>query len=75
MTVFDSHLYRDPMQVLEAKQNAAERKAKQCGDCVHKVSVTFKGETANRCTQKWQIYGRRCDHYEQKQNLKPKGDL
>lgn len=68
-------MYQDPMRVLEAKQNAAERKAKQCGDCVHAVSVTFKGERAIRCTQKWQTYGRRCEHHEIKNINDKKGQL
>jgi hypothetical protein len=73
MTVYDSHQYRDPMLVLEQKQNAAERKAKQCGGCANTVTMTFKSEKVIRCTQKWQVYGRRCEYFEQKQISKQQG--
>lgn len=60
MTVYDAHMYGDPMLILERKEQAALRKVQQCGDCIH-VKMIFKGEP--RCTVKWQTFGFRCSQY------------
>ena len=65
MKVFDSWLYGDPEKVLERKQEEAARKHKECGDCIHKQSLEFRGEIGHFCEFKRHVYGvKRCDLYE-----------
>lgn len=69
MTVLDNWMYGDPERVLERKQEAELRKAKACGDCIHKRSMEFKGEVAHFCSFKRHQYGRRCELFEIKKGL------
>lgn len=39
----DSYMYGDPEKVLIRKQEAELKKAKACGDCIHRRSLEFKG--------------------------------
>ena len=61
---FDSYLYGDPERVLIRKQEAELKKAKACGDCVHRRTIEFKGETLNHCEYKRRQYGRGCELFE-----------
>lgn len=56
----DSHLYGDPMIILERKQQARIRKDEQCGACIFKS--IFKGEPY--CAKSRQTYGHRCFNYQ-----------
>lgn len=57
----DANQFKDPMLVLERKQEAQLRKVQQCGDCIH-VKMIFQGQP--RCTVKYQRFGFRCTFYE-----------
>ena len=57
----DASQFKDPMLVLERKQEAQLRKVAACGDCIH-VKMIFQGQP--RCTVKWQTFGYRCTNYE-----------
>ena len=61
---FDSYLYMDPEKVAIRREEDALRKHRACGDCVHRRSVEFQGETWNGCEYKRHQYGRRCDLHE-----------
>lgn len=58
--------YGNPEAVAIRRQEEALRKAKACGDCVHKRSMEFKGEVAHFCSFKRHQYGRRCELFEMK---------
>lgn len=62
----DSYIYGDPERVLMRKQEAELKKAKACGDCIHRRTLEFKGEVFNHCEYKRHVYGKRCDLYEVK---------
>ena len=64
MTVLDAWQYGDPATVLERKQEMELRKAKACGDCVHKRSAEFRTEVVHFCAFKRHVYGVRCDLYQ-----------
>ena len=64
MTVLDAWQYGDPEKVAIRKQEDALRKARACGDCMHKRSIELKGEMAHHCIFKRHVYGTRCDLYE-----------
>ena len=57
----DASQFKDPMIVLQQKQEAQLRKVAACGDCIH-VKMIFQGQP--RCTVKWQTFGYRCTNYE-----------
>ena len=59
----DSHMYRNPMHVLQDKQAQAARKAKACGGCPHAQQRIFLGQEQVVCTMARQTYGVRCHHY------------
>ena len=58
----DANQFKDPMLVLERKQEAQLRKVAACGDCIH-VKMIFQGQP--RCTVKWQTFGRRCTYFSE----------
>ena len=61
---YDSFMYGDPETVAIRRQEEAQRKARACGDCIHKRSVEFRGEVGHFCEFKRKVYGRRCDLFE-----------
>ncbi|MBC7620612.1 MAG: hypothetical protein H7293_16780 [Candidatus Saccharibacteria bacterium] len=68
MTVLDSWLYGNPETIAIRKEEAELRKARACGDCVHRRSEEFQGEVWNFCEFKRKRYGTRCDLYEAKKS-------
>jgi hypothetical protein len=60
----DAYMYGDPEKVAIRKQEEAQRKAKACGDCIHKRCVEFRGELGYFCEYKRHQYGKRCELYE-----------
>lgn len=60
----ESWMYGDPEKVAIRKEEEALRKARACGDCVHRRSEEFMGEVWNFCEYKRRQYGRRCDLFE-----------
>jgi len=56
----DAKDYRDPFEVLAAKQAQAARKHEQCGQCIHASRGIFKGQDMPVCTQARQTYGYHC---------------
>jgi hypothetical protein len=58
--------FADPERVLMRKQEEALRKARACGDCIHKRSIEFMGEMWNICEYKRRQYGKRCELFETK---------
>lgn len=58
-----SHMYADPQEVLERKQEHELRKS--CIGCIHGFKMEFaKGVIANGCS-KGKPYGRRCKLYQE----------
>ena len=56
-----AYLYRNPMEVLEQKQ---ERELKRsCVGCVHVFQVEFKGVAESACN-KGKVFGKRCKLYK-----------
>lgn len=64
----DAWQYGDPERVAIRKEEEALRKAKACGDCVHKRSIEFRGEVGHFCEFKRWVYGdgNRCNLKETK---------
>jgi len=62
----DAWQFGDPEKVAIRKQEDALRKAKACGDCIHRQSIDFRGETWHACTYKRRVYGIRCELFETK---------
>lgn len=60
----EAWLYGNPETVAIRKQEDALRKARACGDCVHKRSIEFQGEMWHTCSYKRRQYGKRCDLFE-----------
>ena len=60
----DSYMYGDPEKVLIRKQEIEAKKAKACGECIHKRSVEFRGEVGHFCEFKRHVYGKRCELYQ-----------
>ena len=61
----DAHQYRDPMLVLEAKQEAAAKRKSKCGRCIHYQTLVLNFELHHGCTLKrrnWQA----CTYFETK---------
>jgi len=56
----DANQFKDPMIVLQQKQEAQLRKVAACGDCIH-VKMIFQGQP--RCTVRFQTFGYRCSQY------------
>jgi hypothetical protein len=63
-------MYGDPEKVAIRRQEEALRKAKACGDCVHKRSQEFQGELVHFCGFKRKVYGRRCELFRTIQIMK-----
>lgn len=63
---FDAWMYSDPEKVAIRREEEALRKARACGDCMHKRSIEFNGETVHHCIYKRHQYGRRCELFETK---------
>jgi hypothetical protein len=61
----ESWMYGNPETVLMRKQEAALRKERACGQCVHKISIVMGNETVSTCEYKRKQYGKRCDLYAQ----------
>lgn len=61
-----AYMYRDPMLVLEKKQENELRRS--CAGCVHVFLVEFKGAAESGCN-KGKIYGKRCKLYERGDNV------
>lgn len=57
----DSNQFKDPMLVLQQKQEAQLRKVAACGECIH-VKMIFQGQPC--CTVRHQTFGFRCTNYE-----------
>lgn len=55
------HMYRDPSEVLERKQEAELRKS--CVGCMHGFKMEFHASVANGC-DKGRRFGRRCELFE-----------
>lgn len=64
--ILDAWQYGNPETVAIRRQEDAQRKARACGDCVHRHSIEFRGETWSGCEYKSRQYGRRCDLFETK---------
>ena len=64
--IWDAWMYKNPETVAIRKQEDALRKAKACGDCIHRQSIDFRGETWHACTYKRRVYGIRCELFETK---------
>lgn len=62
----ESWMYGDPEKVAIRKEEEAARKHSACGQCTHKVSLEWNGETYHGCAYKRRIYGIRCTLYEVK---------
>lgn len=60
----DSHLYRNPMDVLEAKQERQLSRKKSCDGCVNLRSIEFAGEVVLACSLKRTTAMRRCEFYK-----------
>jgi hypothetical protein len=60
----DAYEYGDPMTVAIRRQEAANRKLRECGNCKHHLSAVFNGETLHRCEIRRYGFGKRCDSYE-----------
>ena len=60
----ESWMFGNPETVLIRKQELAARKAQECGQCVHKLEMEFRGEVGYFCKFKRHLYGKRCDLYE-----------
>jgi hypothetical protein len=60
----DNHMYRDPMLVLEQKQEHALHKQKACTGCVHRRRYEAFGEIVIACTLKRTTAKRICDLYK-----------
>lgn len=60
MTVLDSHLYGNPQDILERKQQRQIMRVQQCGECIN-AKMIFGGEP--KCTVRYQTFGYRCDHF------------
>lgn len=56
-----AHTYRDPMLVLEQKQENELKRS--CNGCVNVFDVRFKGSVEKGCN-KGKRYGKRCRLYE-----------
>jgi hypothetical protein len=59
----DSYIYGDPCKVLEQKQEAAARKERACGQCIHRLTMPLKNEVYVFCEFKRKSYGKRCELY------------
>lgn len=57
----DACQYGDHERVAIRREEEALRKAKACGDCVHKRSIEFRWEIGHFCEYKKHVYGRRCE--------------
>lgn len=57
--------YGDPFEVVARREATAQRKDKACGQCAHKVSIDWKGETYHGCEFKRREYGVRCELYSE----------
>ena len=66
--IYDSWLYGNPETIAIRKQEEALRKARACGDCMHKRSIEFRGEVVHHCIYKRHQYGKRCELYEVKKD-------
>lgn len=60
----DAWQYGDPEKVAIRKQEEALRKAKACGECIHRRSLEFRGEVFTHCEFKRHVYGVRCNLYK-----------
>jgi len=58
-----SYQYRDPMIVLQQKQENELRRS--CAGCVHAYLVEFKGSKESGCN-KGKVFGKRCNLYREK---------
>ena len=58
--------YGDPMKVAMRREEMEQRKQHACGQCIHRRSMDWQGETWNYCANKRRIYGTRCELYETK---------
>lgn len=63
----DAWQYGNPETVAIRKQEHESRQLKACGQCVHRVTVEFQGETYNGCKYKSRKFGTRCDLYQPKE--------
>ena len=64
MTVLENWQYGDPEYVAMRKEEDELRKARACGECMHRKSMEFRGEVVNICDLKRRTYGRRCELFE-----------
>jgi len=60
----DAKDYRNPCDVLQAKQEAALRKQKACACCTHRRRYEAFGEVVIACTIKRTAAKRICDLYD-----------
>jgi len=61
-----AYLYRNPMEVLEQKQENELNRS--CAGCVHVYRVEIGGSVENGCN-KGKVYGRRCKFYQEESIL------
>ena len=59
--------YGDPFEVVARREAIAQRQAQACGQCEHKVSMDWKGQTYHWCDRKNRTYGVRCDFFKAKE--------
>lgn len=67
----DSYMYNlTPEEIAIRHEQEALRKYRACGQCRHKVSVEWKGETHHGCEFKRRRYGTRCELYDNNKGKK-----
>jgi len=60
----DSHLYRNPADILEAKQERQLKRKQSCIGCVNLRSIEFAGDVVIACALKRTAIVRRCEFYK-----------
>ncbi len=52
--------YGDPFEIVARREAVAQRQDRACGQCMHKISLAWKGEVLHGCESKQRRYGVRC---------------
>lgn len=60
----DAWQWGNPETVAIRRQEEANHKLRECGNCKHHVSAVFNGETLHRCEIRRFGFGKRCDSYK-----------
>ena len=58
--------YGDPLKVAARREAIAQRQARACGRCIHRISIEWKGQAYHSCEHQRRRYGVRCELYREK---------